>query len=165
MAFDKYTNPKVAIIGAGPAGITASLYLAKKGIPSCILEKGTHPRSKACADVVTGQAIRILHDLDPELPLDEGLTAKYLPIKGTLLYAPNGKPLEIAYLPLANLEHLPTCITIPRADFDHWLVQKIKASTLIELRENTFVKNCFRDEKTGIWTLTDKDNQPIVQAN
>ncbi len=38
----------VAVIGAGPAGSTASRYLAKQGLKVCIIDKDTFPRSKPC---------------------------------------------------------------------------------------------------------------------
>ena len=157
-------NPTITIIGAGPAGQMASLFLAKCGIPSLLIDKGAHPRLKPCADVVTGQAMRILHELDPDLPLDKTFTDKYLPINGTLLHTPNGKTLDIAFLPLNKLEHLPTCIAMPRMDFDNWLHQKIKASPLIELRENTAITTWERNDKSQDWILFDAKKEPIVQT-
>ncbi|RDE17213.1 MAG: hypothetical protein C4K48_00345 [Candidatus Thorarchaeota archaeon] len=38
----------VAVIGAGPAGSTASRYLAKQGLKVCIIDKDTFPRNKPC---------------------------------------------------------------------------------------------------------------------
>lgn len=157
-------NTTITIIGAGPAGQIASLFLAKRGIASLLIEKSAHPRLKPCADIVTGQAIRILYELDPDLPLDKAFTDKYLPINGTLLHAPNGKTLDIDFLPLNKLEHLPTCIAMPRMDFDNWLFGKIKASPLIELRENTAITNWERDEDTQEWTLFNAHKEPIVRT-
>jgi flavin-dependent dehydrogenase len=44
----------ITIIGAGPAGQVASLFLAKKGIKALLVDKGEHPRVKACADIGYG---------------------------------------------------------------------------------------------------------------
>jgi len=38
----------VAVIGAGPAGATASRYLAKKGLKVCMIDKDHFPRDKPC---------------------------------------------------------------------------------------------------------------------
>jgi menaquinone-9 beta-reductase len=156
-------NSTITIIGAGPAGQITSLFLAKRGISCLLVDKVAHPRSKACADVVTGQAIRILNELDAELPLDKVFQDQYLPINGTLLHAPNGKILDIPFLPLHKLEHLPTCIAMPRKAFDAWLHQKIIASPLIQLRENTSITDCKRAE-TGEWTLFNAKKEPIIQT-
>jgi menaquinone-9 beta-reductase len=157
-------NPTITIIGAGPAGQMASLFLAKRGIPSLLVDKGAHPRLKPCADVVTGQAIRVLHELDANLPLDKAFTDKYLPINGTLLHTQNGGQLDIAFLPLNKLEHLPTCIAMPRMDFDNWLHEKIKSNPLIELKENTAITHWERDEINKEWTLFDHKKEPIIKS-
>ena len=157
-------QPKITIIGAGPAGQIASLFLAKRGIPSLLIDKSAHPRPKPCADIVTGQAVRILHELDPDLPLDKAFTDTYLPINGTLLHAQNGKTLDIAFLPLNKLEHLPTCIAMPRMDFDNWLHNKIKLSPLIELKENTPITHWERNSDTHDWTLFNDKKEPIVKT-
>lgn len=155
---------KITIIGAGPAGQTASLFLAKRGIPSLLIDKGVHPRQKPCADVLPSHVIRILHELDPLLLSDKLFTDVYLPIKGNLLHAPNGKALNINFLPLNNLEHLPPCVALPRLEFDNWLYQKIKASPLIELKENTPITQWQRNEETQDWTLFNAQKEPIVQT-
>jgi menaquinone-9 beta-reductase len=157
-------NSKITIIGAGPAGQMASLFLAKRGIPSLLIDKGSHPRFKPCADVVTGQAIRVLHELDTQLPLDKSFIDKYLPINGTLLHTQNGKTLDIAFLPLNKLEHLPTCIAMPRMDFDNWLHEKIKENPLIELKENTAITHWERHEETQEWILFDHKKDSIVKS-
>ncbi|MFW9961011.1 MAG: geranylgeranyl reductase family protein [Candidatus Thorarchaeota archaeon] len=38
----------VVVIGAGPAGSTASRYLAKKGLKVCLIDKDSFPRDKPC---------------------------------------------------------------------------------------------------------------------
>ena len=157
-------NPTITIIGAGPAGQMAALFLAKRGIASLLIDKSAHPRLKPCADVVTGQAMRVLHELDANLPLDKTFMDKYLPINGTLLHTPNGKTLDIAFLPLNKLEHLPTCIAMPRMEFDNWLHEKIKASPFVELRENTAITNWERDENSQSWTLFDHKKEPIIKT-
>lgn len=157
-------NPTITIIGAGPAGQMASLFLAKRGISSLLVDKAAHPRLKPCADVVTGQAIRILHELEANLPLDKAFTDKYLPINGTLLHTPDGGQLDIAFLPLNKLEHLPTCIAMPRMEFDNWLHQKIQQSPLVELKENTAITHWERDEKLQEWTLFDHKKEPIIKT-
>lgn len=154
----------ITIIGAGPAGQIASLYLAKRGIPSFLIDKEKHPRPKACADIVTGKAIRILNDLDSQLPIDEALTNEYLPIKGTLVHLPKNKTLNVDFLPLKNLEHLPSCFAIPRANFDNWLYQKVKASPLIELYENTLITQCERDEKNKEWIIFNHEKKAFIRT-
>jgi flavin-dependent dehydrogenase len=101
--------------------------------------------------------------LDANLPLDKAFQDQYLPINGTLLHMPNAKTLDIAFLPLHKLEHLPTCLAMPRKDFDYWLHQKVMESPHIQLRENTSITDCKRAEN-GEWTLFNAKKEPIIQT-
>jgi flavin-dependent dehydrogenase len=157
-------NVTISIIGAGPGGQIASLYLAKQGIPSILIDRETHPRHKACADILTSRAIRILHDLDEQLPIDEILNHEILQIKGTVVHLPQNKTLSIDFLALKNLEHLPSCFSIPRVNFDNWLYQKVKTSPLIDLVENTHIQRCERDEKNKEWQIFNSEGKLIIKS-
>jgi flavin-dependent dehydrogenase len=50
----------IVIIGAGPAGATASLFLAKEKIPHTIIDKAIFPRDKICGDALSGKVRPIL---------------------------------------------------------------------------------------------------------
>jgi flavin-dependent dehydrogenase len=52
------------IVGAGPAGSTAAILLAKAGWDIVVLEKATFPRRKACGEYISGAAWPLLEELD-----------------------------------------------------------------------------------------------------
>lgn len=54
----------VAIIGAGPAGATAAISLAKKGRQVLLLDQANFPRSTQCTGWVNAQVKTILDELD-----------------------------------------------------------------------------------------------------
>ncbi len=54
----------VAVIGGGPAGSTASLYLTRKGFRTCLIEKHIFPRETLCGEFLSREVIRIIEDLD-----------------------------------------------------------------------------------------------------
>ena len=51
------------IIGAGPAGMTAALLLARLGIPTRIIERRATPQSAPAAHVVNARTFEIVRHL------------------------------------------------------------------------------------------------------
>jgi menaquinone-9 beta-reductase len=54
---------EVAIIGAGPAGSTAGILLARAGCRVVLLEKRAFPRDKVCGGCLSGAAVGLLREL------------------------------------------------------------------------------------------------------
>jgi geranylgeranyl reductase family protein len=50
----------VAIVGAGPAGTTAALHLARRGLKVALLEKETLPRYKTCGGAIVARGLSLL---------------------------------------------------------------------------------------------------------
>ena len=57
----------VCIIGAGPAGTTASLFLSKQGIQHILVDKESFPREKVCGEYFDGRVNAVLKRIDPRL--------------------------------------------------------------------------------------------------
>jgi len=55
----------LAIIGAGPAGISCALALKGSGLRMALFDKSTFPRNKICGDAIPGRAIRVLKEIIP----------------------------------------------------------------------------------------------------
>src|SRR5579859_3233112 len=55
--------PDVIVAGAGPAGSTAALLLARAGYEPLIVEPSTFPRTKACGEYLNAGSVRVLHEL------------------------------------------------------------------------------------------------------
>jgi len=74
----------VVVIGAGPAGSTASRYLAKEGLKVCIIDKDSFPRDKPCGGGFS-------KDLIEEFPYLQARTEDFLKgiAKIGVLHSPN----------------------------------------------------------------------------
>jgi geranylgeranyl reductase family protein len=76
----------VLIVGGGPAGASTAFQLARRGISVRVLERSRFPRAKPCAECLSPQASRILHDMGVLSEL-EPLGAQ---MRGMIVRAPNG---------------------------------------------------------------------------
>jgi len=116
-------DSNVVILGAGPAGATASIFLAKHKIDHIIIDKSVFPRDKVCGDAISGKVVTVLNSIDPtfvfELDKDNDDYAKCW---GVQFVAPNGKELNIPFRVKPDLEkHAPGFIS-KRMDFDNYVI-------------------------------------------
>ena len=129
---------QVVIIGAGPAGCSASLYLSQFGISHVVLEKEIYPRDKVCGDALSGKVINQLMKLNPEwvdeLKLEE---RAFTPSWGVIFSAPDGNEIGIPFKHKpSEAAHSPGFVT-KRIDYDYWLFKKLdrKTATVLEGEE------------------------------
>ncbi len=115
----------IVIIGAGPAGTSASLFLANAGIAHTILEKETFPRDKICGDALSGKSVSMLRKLDPAIIDDMTASGEFINSWGVQFVAPNGKALDIPFKKERLKEDHPPGFISPRFTFDHFLAQRI----------------------------------------
>lgn len=66
---------EVIVVGGGPAGAATAWALAKNGVDVLVLDRARFPRAKPCAEYLSPQAARILHEMGALAPLEaEGAT-------------------------------------------------------------------------------------------
>lgn len=120
----------VIIIGAGPAGASASIFLSKYQIPHIIIEKAVFPRDKVCGDACSGKTTEVLRKANPswvkEIMADE---AKFFPCDGISFVAPNGKSLPVPFRLNKTKDQEIAGFTSPRLVFDNYLFEKAKAAS------------------------------------
>jgi flavin-dependent dehydrogenase len=103
-------NDPVLIVGAGPAGATAALTLARAGIPVRIVDRAAFPRNKPCGG---GISVRVLQRFPylagalPRIPTHE--------ISRLYLEGPGGESAVIE-------SDAPAALMIRRVEFDALLV-------------------------------------------
>lgn len=142
---------KVVIIGAGPAGAAAALFLAKNGIPSVVLEKETFPRDKICGDALSGKVVEVIRKLHPAWLNELQSGPQFLGSHGVTFVAPNGKALRVPFRSKTDITQPAPGFIAKRIDFDSWLMEKMRSEPLITVRENTV---CRKFERIGkSWKL------------
>ena len=153
------SSTDIVIVGGGPAGIMTALFLAKKQIPTIVVDRSTFPRPKPCADCITGNTIRILKELNPEILenlVDNGLMK---PMHGINAFSSNSSKIKFDFLPLESNTEEPSCYTIKREEFDDALIEEARKSSWITLKEGFQVTN-IQTDKNGA-TITEKSGVTI----
>lgn len=148
----------VCIIGAGPSGSTASLFLSKTGIEHTIIDKAIFPRDKICGDAIDAACMRVMNTYDPAL-LSEMLSQPHLfnPSKGAKFVAPNGKTVNCYHRPVNNQIPEAMFLVAKRFDFDHFLVSKLNPN-YAAIHLGTTVTNV-EHRNDGIVVTYSKDGQ------
>jgi len=77
----------VIVVGGGPAGSSSAFALARAGARVLLLDRARFPRPKPCAEYLSPQASRLLHDMGA---LDAVEDAGAAHLAGMVVRAPNG---------------------------------------------------------------------------
>jgi len=116
----------IIIIGAGPAGTSASLFLAKAGIPHTVLEKAVFPRDKVCGDALSGKTVYVLNKLNPTIISEMSKnTSNYIDSWGVKFAAPNGKSIDIPFKSEKSDDALPPGFISKRIHFDYDMFNRL----------------------------------------
>lgn len=137
-----YDTP-ICIVGAGPAGSTASLFLSKYGIPHILTDRQSFPRDKVCGELFSGRVGHVLKELNPQWEAE--MVAQDILFQSRYLYwslQPENKSSLMHYKGKS-----PPLLKAKRTLFDNFLFQKAKASPLATCLENVYLTHF--DRNTG----------------
>jgi len=84
---------EVLVAGAGPAGSTAALVLARAGVRVLVVDRAQFPRHKLCGDTLNPGALALLRRLRIAGPVE----AAGVPLTGMAVTAPRGAAVEADY--------------------------------------------------------------------
>ncbi|MBL0103424.1 MAG: geranylgeranyl reductase family protein [Bacteroidetes bacterium] len=139
------SSAKILIVGAGPAGLSTSLFLSKAKIPHTVIDKAIFPRDKICGDALSGKVVHILNKYDKSLVEEIASDKNYIGSYGVSFFAPNGKRLDVPFSTNpSKLKQAPGFIAT-REVFDNFLFQKAH-SPFADVRQNTSILNLRRSE-------------------
>ena len=160
---DEILHTKVCILGAGPGGAVAALFLAKAGIPCVLVDKAVFPRDKICGDALSGKVVSVLNKLDADIVKRLNLSPIQLNSWGINFIAPNLKELKIPFKLNYDTKDHPIGFITKRIDFDNFMIEEVRKQPLIKFIEGKEVKEFTFNN--GIWTLSTQEKDLIIHSD
>ncbi len=153
-------HTRILILGAGPGGASAALFLAKKGIECLLVDKASFPRDKICGDALSGKVVEVFKKLDPAIVERLAVDAQALGSWGVTFVAPNRKGLRVPFKKEfdKNKDKSPGFIS-KRMDFDNFLVSECRKNPLIRIVEGLGLTEFER--KDGKWLCKSEDGRTV----
>lgn len=118
----------VAVVGAGPAGVTAAITLMRAGRRVCLVDRAIFPRDKCCGDGLTTSALRRLDAIG----FDPATVASWQPITETSIRSPDGRTGALSFRAGGSVQ----AAAARRYDLDAALVDLARGYG-IDVREGT----------------------------
>jgi flavin-dependent dehydrogenase len=115
----------VLIVGAGPAGSTAAIRLARAGCEVLLVDRCRFPRPKPCGEFYNPECCRLLAELGL-LPTVTAAGARRL--TGLSVVAPSGRTLEMPFRGATPFGTPEFALTLGREELDHLLVSAAQAA-------------------------------------
>ena len=144
----KIQNPKskIAIVGAGPAGVSLAIRLAGGGFDVTLVEREKFPRQKLCGEFVSPECLGHFAELGV---LDEMFAIGGDRISKTVFYAPSGRNVSVPSEWLGKSAQ--GALSISRAAMDLRLLEKARRLGVRILEETQVVAVLFEtDEVVGV---------------
>ncbi len=140
----KIQNPKskIAIVGAGPAGTSLAIRLAKQNFKVTLIEREKFPRHKLCGEFISPECLEHFRELGV---LDKMLVRGGDRISETIFYAENGKSVSIPSEWFNG--NRQGALGLSRAEMDFRLMEKAKELGVEVLEECSVTELIFDGEK------------------
>lgn len=125
-------NPKskIAVVGAGPAGASLAIRLAKKNFDVVLIEREKFPRHKLCGEFISPECLRHFRAIGV---FGEMLAAGGASIEKTVFYAPDGKSVAVPSKWFGAGGQ--SALSLSRAAMDFRLLEKAKQTGVAVLED------------------------------
>jgi electron transfer flavoprotein-quinone oxidoreductase len=144
------------VVGAGPAGTSAALTLARRGLKTVLLERGEYPGAKNVQGAVLYG--RMLHDIVPEFWKDPDCPLERPVVEQRTVLTHGEDSVGFSYKSRRFLEGVPNAYTLIRVRFDRWYAKQAEAAGA-ELYAGVTVRELLKDGTRVVGVKTSEGDE------
>lgn len=122
----------VCVVGAGPAGTVASLFLSKNEVPHILVDRAMFPREKVCGEFFDGRLQHVLNKIEPNFMQNMKEKNIIQDIRRYTYFNTKLKQLTVD-IPL----NMTARVSANRYDFDNYLLEEALKSKYVQYFDNT----------------------------
>src|SRR5271154_2008455 len=149
------------VVGAGPAGISAAIAMARAGLKVVLLERGEYPGAKNVQGAVL--YTRMLHEILPDFWKDPSAAIERPVVEQKTCITTEDSWITVGYKSLKFLQDIPNCYTIIRVRFDRWYAAKAQEAG-VEIYHGTHVTDVVRKDGKIIGIKTSEGDELLASV-
>lgn len=132
----------VVVVGAGPAGSSVAIRLARSGFHVILVERDKFPRHKLCGEFISPECLAYFHELGV---IDSMLAAGGERITETAFYSCSGRSVVVPSEWLGNIDG---ALSLSRAEMDLRMMQKARDEGVNVIEETRVTKTLMSPDGT-----------------